>query len=429
MTNIADSIKGYLDEYTAIWPFSGVVYVVKEGEVLFQNAYGMACHEFAIPNTMDTCFALASISKQFTCFAVMQLYEKGLLDIDAPVNNYLPDALKIDPRITAHHLMSHTSGLYNFYTFQDDFFQEYNRSNYSQLDYFNKYINQPLSFEPGSKYEYCNAGYNMLALLVEAVSGQTFSDYLEKNIFTPLEMENTTLDDGANIIKNKAYAYTMDRDTVVRSQYYNEKFSIGAGGLVSNCSDLYKWYQCLKSGSLLSDRTYKRIFSENLNRYCYGLIRDVKYERTRYLHGGDHLGIATYMQSFFEDDTCIIILSNNDFTNQNRLGDSISELIFTAKTAAPGKLPEIELDETLAKKYEGVYLDKKIELRRYHGAWEFVRFDGNLHIAIYPVGNHQFSCKWREQFKPYTLTESEDGVFEFFGFKKKERVEVEENGA
>lgn len=244
--DITGLMNRYIDEYTAIWPFSGVISVIKKGKSVFQNAYGMACHEFNIPNTIDTCFSLASVSKQFTSFAVMQLYEKGLIDIDTPVNNYLPETLRIDNRITAHHLMSHTSGLYNFYTFHDDFFQEYDKTNYSKLDFFNKYINRPLSFEPGSKYEYCNSGYNMLAWLVEAVSGQEFGNYIKEHIFIPLSMHNTALDDGTNIIKNKAYLYTMDHDTIVRCPYYNEKYSIGAGGIVSNCSDLHRWYQCLK---------------------------------------------------------------------------------------------------------------------------------------------------------------------------------------
>lgn len=156
-----------------------------------------------------------------------------------------------------------------------------------------------------------------------------------------------------------------------------------------------------------------------MNGYCYGLNHDINHEKVRYYHGGDHLGIVTYVQNFFDDDICIIILSNNDFNNQYRLGDSISDIIFTSKTDhIPERLPEITLDEELAQKYEGVYLNKKIELRRHNGAWEFVRFNRSLHISIYPVGNHQFSCKWRYQYNPYTLTECDDGTFEFFGYKK-----------
>lgn len=155
-----------------------------------------------------------------------------------------------------------------------------------------------------------------------------------------------------------------------------------------------------------------------MNNYCYGLNRDIKSERVRYSHGGDHLGIQTYVQYYFDDDLCIMIFSNNDFNNQYRIGDAITDILFTSKADVFKKKLEIKLDEELAKKYEGVYLDKKIELCQYNEKWEFVRFNGNLHIAVYPVGNHQFACKWRDQFNPYTLTECDDGEFAFFGFKK-----------
>ncbi len=182
--------------------------------------------------------------------------------------------------------------------------------------------------------------------------------------------------------------------------------------------DQIKWYQCLKNGNLLSNDTYKRFFNEKLGGYCYGLCRDSKH-RIRYSHGGDHLGISTFMQSFFEDDLCIIILANNDFVNQYRLGNQIADIIFMSKAAVlPQKRPEIAIDEELARKYEGVYLNKKIELYRNNGVWEFVRFNGNLHIEIYPFGNHKFGRKRGDQFEPYTLTECDDGTFAFFGFKK-----------
>lgn len=107
-------IEKCLDEYMESWPFSGVIYVSEKDNVIFQQAYGKACYEFNISNTIDTSFSLASVSKQFTSFSIMQLFEKKMIDINVPVNNYLPADLKIDHRITAHHLMSHTSGLHNF---------------------------------------------------------------------------------------------------------------------------------------------------------------------------------------------------------------------------------------------------------------------------------------------------------------------------
>jgi CubicO group peptidase (beta-lactamase class C family) len=419
MQGKAAAIASYIGDYTARWPYSGVIQVLCRGEALYEYASGMACRELGIANTMDACFSLASVSKQFTAFAVMLLADQGLCDLDRPVNDYLPAELHIDRRITVHHLLSHTSGLRNYYTFEDDFFAVYDRRNYNQRDLFRDFISQSQSYIPGEKYEYCNAGYNMLAWMVEYLGHIPFGEFLRDWIFLPLGMEHTALDDGMNVIPNKAFLYTMDRNDIVRCPYYNEKFSIGAGAVVSNCADLQKWYHCLRDRQLLSAKAYERFFRENLNGYCYGLNHDTSHGQSRYSHGGDHLGIQTYVQYFFEQDVCILLLCNSDCNNQYRIGDALAAILFGdgAETSQP--YAEVQLTEEQAQRYEGVYFDKKIELRRHDGRWEFVRFDGNLHIAVYPTGTHQFACRYYDRFHPYTLTEGEDGVFSFFGFRKR----------
>ena len=413
----ANILRQYIDEYFNIWPFSGVICVCKAGEIIFQSATGQACREHGIDNTMETCFSLGSISKQFTAFSILQLYEKGLLDIFAPANQYLPKEYWVDTRITPHHLMSHTAGLNQFYDFDHDFFGIYNRGTYNQFDYFKKYIDQPLRFSPGEKFEYSNAGYNLLAWIVEHISGMPFEAYLKENVFLPLGMAHTALDTGTNIIKNKAYPYQMDMDTPVRCQYYNEKFSAGAGGVVSNCGDLLLWYKCLRERRLLSGETYALFFSENKNAYCYGLNHDKIYDRERYFHGGDHFGVMAYMQSFFQEDTCVIVLANLECGHHYHIGDSISRILFTGIYEKPRRLARVAISEELAQLYEGVYLDGKIELRRYGEDWAFVRCGGELRIAVYPAGTHAFARKWDDQKKPHEL-EPFGRSIKFFGYEK-----------
>lgn len=250
------TIESYIDKYIEIWPFSGTIGVLNNGKVVFNKSFGMACHEYGIPNNIHTCYTLGSMSKQFTAFLVMFLYEHKKIDIDKPINLHLPKELYIDDRITAHHLLSHTSGLHQFYNWEDDFFQIYDRSTFNRKDFFTKFIKRPLSFEPGDQFEYNNANYNMLAWAIENIVGINFGGALKKYIFDPLGMKNTVLDDGHIIIKNKAFPYQMDRNEIVRCQYYNEKFSVSAGAVLSNFGDLCKWYYCLKNKMYLSDNTY-----------------------------------------------------------------------------------------------------------------------------------------------------------------------------
>lgn len=410
-------VDKYLENYIKEWGFSGVVCIVKDDKIKILKESGFACLEHNVKNTFDTCFSLASISKQFTAFSIMQLVDKDKIDLNESANKYLHD-FYIDSRITIHHLLSHSSGLHNFYNFDDDFFGIYNRNTYSKKEYFDKFFDFKLEFEPGTQYDYNNANYNLLAWIVENISGVDFDKYLKENIFLPLGMKNSALDIGTNILPNKAFPYDFDRQGIVKSVYYNEKFSIGSGAVVSNCSDLILWHNCMKRRALLSKQSYDLFFSVNLNNYCYGIENYNIHNHNCYSHGGDHFGVMTYMANFFDDDLTIIILSNCSFGNQYKMRDALYEIIFTGRYEIPQKPQAVKLTNDEIKKYEGVYLDNKIELRQNNEKWEFVRFNGELHIPIYPVGNHQFSRVDSDQYNPYTLKECTDGSYEFFGYKK-----------
>jgi CubicO group peptidase (beta-lactamase class C family) len=110
-------LKEYINEYTKLWDFYGVIQIIKSGKVIFENSYGYASLAFDIKNTINTRYSTASLTKQFTAFAIMILYDRKLIDIDKPANCYLPDPMQIPEDITVHHLLSHTSGLHNNYNF------------------------------------------------------------------------------------------------------------------------------------------------------------------------------------------------------------------------------------------------------------------------------------------------------------------------
>lgn len=419
MQALRAKLEEYINDYLKMWDFFGVIQVIKKGEVLFENAYGYASIEFGIKNEMNTRFSIASMSKQFTAFAIMLLHDRKMLDIDKPANYYLPADMQIDKSITVHHLLSHTSGLYNFTNFEDDFFAGYNRMDYSQKDFFHKYIDKKPTKTAGTEFNYNNANYNLLAWIIENVSGETYDNFLNNYIFLPLQMMNSDVDDGCKPIQNRACNYVKDFDTTVKSPYVNEKFSIGAGAIISNCDDLYKWYTCLRERKLLSEKGFTRFFSANKSNYCYGLEHQHVYGTDKYSHGGDHLGLSTYMQNFFDEDTCMIILSNNDTINQYRLGHAISDILHHVEVTAPTKHKEVPMNESQLEKYCGVYLKNKIEVERIHGKLYFTRFSGNLHIEIYPVGEGKFARRHTDQIDPYRIVEKENGEVSFFGFKKK----------
>lgn len=421
MDTMKAKLAGFIDSYLKLWDFYGVIQVIKKENILFEGAYGYANIDFNMKNNMKSRFSIASMSKQFTAFAIMLLYDRGLIDIDSPAQKYLPQDMQIDKSITVHHLLSHTSGLYNFYNFDDDFFGGYNRADYSQSDYFKYYINRHPIKPAGTEFDYNNSNYNLLAWIIEYVSGEKYGDFIKNNIFLPLNMINSELDDGCKLIKDRSCNYVMDFSSYIKSPYYNEKFSIGAGAIVSNCEDLYKWHKCLREKRLISEASYLRYFKENQNNYCYGLEHHMVYGTSRYSHGGDHLGISTYMQNYFDEDICIIILSNNESINQYRLGNAISDILHNIDIDVPVKPKEVEMSESSLKEYCGTYLKDKIEIELIDGKLYFTRFCGNLHIELYPVGYGLFARRYFDQLNPYSITRNQDGQLSFFGYTKNNR--------
>ena len=250
---------------------------------------------------------------------------------------------------------------------------------------------------PGKTFNYNNSNYNLLAWIIEHVSKQSYAEFLQENIFLPLGMTNTAFDDGMALHENKAYNYMHDYGNVVRVPYVNNLFLLGAGALVSNCDDLQKWYDCLRQRKLLSAEAYQRYFAENMNHYCYGLERHDRNGVTMYAHGGDANGIAAYTQYFFEDDICIIILSNNESLNQYRMGVGIAEILYGKEPKHAERPEEVPVTEEELRKFTGTYLPGKIHIEVKNGRLYLVRVNQNIHIELYRIGPNSFIRRHEEQ--------------------------------
>ena len=299
--NIQKKLSAYISEEINYWDFSGVVRITYKGETIYETSRGYANIEFGIKNNMTTRFTVASVAKQFTAFAIMILYDKGLLKPYEKANRYLPSNLQLPSDITVYDLLTHTSGLHNNYNFEDDFYVCEDRKPYNKVAFFRNWIIKEPIGKPGEEFNYNNSNYTLLAWIIEHVSGQTYNEFLFSNIFSRLGMNNSTYDNGLDIIPNKASNYMHDYGTLVRAPYTNNLFGMGAGSLVTNCDDLQRWYECLKNREILSPKAYEIYFVENKNQYCCGLKRYEEYGTIKYAHGGDFPGVSAYTQYYFEE--------------------------------------------------------------------------------------------------------------------------------
>jgi CubicO group peptidase (beta-lactamase class C family) len=216
--------------------FMGAVLVAMGDRILLNKGYGSANLEWEIPNTPTTKFRLASITKQFTAAGILLLEERGRLSVNDPVRKYLPGTPAAWDRITIFHLLTHTAGIPNYTSFPDSESSSRSRVTSSQL--VERFLDKPLEFEPGDKYSYSNSGYAVLGYLIEAITGQTYAEFVTQNIFTPLGMSGSGYDVASTLLTHRASGYTGSPRGPANAAFIDMTTAYASGGLYSTTDDL-----------------------------------------------------------------------------------------------------------------------------------------------------------------------------------------------
>lgn len=255
------AIKPYLDALVQRDLFSGTVLLAKGGETLFLESYGMANKDFGIPNTTDTKYNIGSINKTFTQVALGQLRDAGKLDFSKTLRTYLPDyPSEVADKITIQQILQHSSGL------GDIFGPAYANMPKDRLrrlsDYLPLFVDKPLEFAPGSSQRYSNAGYIVLGLVIEKLSGMTYDEYVKTKIFAPLGMNDTAAYDSDAIVPKRAIGYTRGEDGVLRANIYMRPGrASSAGGGYSTVMDLYRFTRDARK--VMSETSFNRMIGAN----------------------------------------------------------------------------------------------------------------------------------------------------------------------
>jgi CubicO group peptidase (beta-lactamase class C family) len=321
--------------------FSGTILVAHNNEIIEKRAYGLASIEFNVKNDTDTKFNIASITKLFTAVATLQLYEQRKLKLNIPIGEYLPDYPNklVRDSVTVHQLLTHTSGLNNFYVADLD---KIKNSDYKKIsDFVPLFVNDTLLSKPGTKYDYSATGMLVLGLIIEKVSGRNYYDYLRENIFKPAEMPNTTELEIDSIVNNKASGYTSmfgENKTLKKNDYYLTKASPGVF-YYSTVSELFNFSKALRNYKLLNKETTELMFEPKVKGYNthmgYGIGVDKRYNQTILGHSGGWYGIHCELMDFMNDHYTVIILSNIDDGGNNgasKLTEFFMELIADKKS-------------------------------------------------------------------------------------------------
>ena len=420
-----DTIKTNLNDYMKALEknqnFYGSVLVAKDGKVLINAGYGFADFKQGTKNKPGTKFAIGSITKQFTAMGIMQLVEKDLIKVEDKISKYIPNAPHGD-KITIHNLLTHTSGLVN-YTNTNEFISA-DIQNKDPMVMVNIIKDFPLAFEPGERFEYTNTNYLLLGMIIENVTEESFGDYLQANIFNPLNMNDT----GISYIENSeipdATPYVGHLEVQPIDDELTLTQSYGAGNIYSTVEDLYRWNQALKTEKLVKKETLDKIFKEHIpmteeSSYGYGwMIEDTELGKEIY-HGGNTFGFSSNIVRYIDENLTVIILSNKGVFDVSKLTNTLIDISLDKEYKLPEKIEEKEIeDQKLYDKYvgkydfiSGTYMDiiKK-------GEDLYAQVTGQPSFKILPETDYKFFAK--EVDISIEFIENENGEVNEFIFKQ-----------
>ncbi len=320
-------IKRYLNPLVTTNNFSGSVLVSYKDTILFDRSFGYANREFGVKNNSSTKYHIASISKLFTAAAILILEDRGQIHTGDHLNKYLPDFPNGD-KIRIHDLLAHSSGIININDIAGyDSLAMFPQTPQSLVDFIK---DRPLDFPPGTKFSYSNTNYNVLALLIEKISGKKYEVFLDENIFRPLGMASTGCDQNArSIIENLAYGYQSDRNFGLdRSAYLNWSAKTGNGSVYTTTGDLLKFNRALDNNTLLSLASKAKMFTSYMGNVGYGNYMRPLFDKPRHYMSGRSPGFTSMIGEFPEDRLVIIVLENLYIPTATQAANDIAAIFF-----------------------------------------------------------------------------------------------------
>ncbi len=351
---VVGELGGRLDEYlTRVTPFgfSGALLVSRDGEIILNKGYGMANRAEGLPNTAATVFSTGSITKQFTAAAIMKLEMDGRLRATNLLSSFIEGVPDDKSGIRLHHLLTHTAGVVES-TGPD--YEEVGRD-----DVVARILESPLAFEPGGRFAYSNAGYSLLAAVVEMVSGRSYEAYLRDELFSPAGMKHTgyRLPDWTRSVVANWYVGDTDNGNPLGKPYPYWNL-LGNGGILSTTGDMLLRSRALEGEAVLSTETKRKLFAPFLEGYAYGW--DIVATDLGMLvqhDGGSMLGSSAELRWYLDAGVVTVLFCNQSFGNQplmSAVRDDIEAIVFGGGVEMPPAATS--LDDDLARAFEGRYI-------------------------------------------------------------------------
>ncbi|AHG92762.1 beta-lactamase (plasmid) [Gemmatirosa kalamazoonensis] len=343
-TDAVGKVDQLMSQYDADGP-GAAIGVLRGGKLVFEKGYGRASLEFPAPITPRTPFHVASVSKQFTAFAIVLLARDGKLSLDDDVHKYIPELPEYGTTITLRHLLNHTSGIRDQWDLwgmsggrmddvitQDDLFRLVTRQH-------------ALNFTPGAEYLYSNSGFMLLSKVVERVGGKPFPEFMRERVFEPLGMRDTRVHmDHQEIVPGRAYSYAPGPS----GGYQNAVLSYanaGATSLFTTVEDLARWLENLHTGALGGAAAREMLLTRGVRTsgdtlpYALGIAVDSYRGQRRIEHGGADAGFRSYVMFLPDIDAGVVVLSNLGTFDPTGVAQQVADAFLGDAFAAPARPP------------------------------------------------------------------------------------------
>lgn len=330
------------------------IIITEEGKEIYKKGFGMANLESGIQMTPEMIFRLGSLTKPFTAVSILLLEEEGKLSVEDDITRFLHDYPTHGAKITIENLLTHTSGIPDFTRFPNA--RKIEQTQLTTGEILELFKDKPLDFEPGEKFLYSNSGYDVLGAIIESVSGMSYEQFVENNIFQKLEMHHSFYDHPEEEVENKIPGYDKNSNGYKLAPYAAMCAPFSAGGLRSTVGDLAIFNKALHDGKLIPEQELSKVFSPfklntgELSYYGYGWYLKPFLGHTAYSHSGNIYGFVTGTLFFPESDIFIAMLSNNTSSLLALSSWKISAILLEEDIETNAKVPVREPED-----YTGTY--------------------------------------------------------------------------
>ena len=387
-----EKLAALMKTYNNYNMFDGAVLVSENGKVLYKDAFGMANREWNIPNTTDTKFMIGSISKPITATLILILVQKGLVNLDKTVEDYLPE-FKNKPasKVTVKQLLCHTSGIPN-YDIIKDFFPRISRQNFTREEYVKIYGDSALAYVPGTRYMYSSWAYFTLGYIIEKVTGKSYEQAMRDEIFSKINMQNSGSYMHLQVVSKRASGYDYGFGNYVSADFRDQSNTMGTGDIYTTVEDLFKFHMALANNTLLNKKLTTEMFTPGTRpaRYGYGWFnQNFKYTTTDSVTANYHLGSTEGFISFMiripETNSMVVILCNSAPTDFFGITKNLLKVLYNKPVIL--KEPTHKKMETIianynAEKAVAEYKKMKSDSSHYYVDWLQMYFLGEKLLSL-----------------------------------------------